>query len=59
MGKRFIGALAMVSAMTLAPGAGPYRLLAQQPASQPAESVNPAPGSYLVWQRESGPGNIL
>jgi len=39
MGKRFIGALAMVSAMTLAPGAGPYRLLAQQPASQPAAAA--------------------
>ena len=42
MGIRFIGALVMVSAMTLALGAGQYRLLAQQRAPQPAAAA-PAP----------------
>jgi hypothetical protein len=39
MGKRFIGALVMVSAVTLALGAGQYRLLAQQRAPQPAAAA--------------------
>ena len=39
MGKRFIGALVMTSAMTLAVGAGQYRLLAQQRAPQPATAA--------------------
>jgi hypothetical protein len=39
MGIRFIGALVMVSAMTLALGAGQNRLLAQQRAPQPAAAA--------------------
>jgi len=58
MGKRFIGALVMLSAMWLGISAGHYGLLAQQRAPQPATPAAPVPAAPRGAQTAARPARV-